>query len=109
MLYRRSLFESYDTTVTRSLIMSYNAACHLEAFFHHYLKKYCVVINNLGTPFKTLQLKDETFFDKNETFQGYFNTIQPNEYQLFEIPLYKNLKRTFWDTLSDFIFYLKWK
>ncbi len=109
MLYRRSLFESYDTTVTRSLIMSYNAACHLEAFFHHYLKKYCVVINNLGTPFKTLQLKDETFFDKNETFQGYFNTIQPNEYQLFEIPLYKNLKRTFWDALSDFIFYLKWK
>ena len=109
MLYRRSLFESYDTTVTRCLIMSYNAACHLEAFFYHYLKKYCVVVNKLGIPFKTLELKDETFFEKNEMFQAYFNVIQPNEYRLFEIPLYKNLKRKFWDALSDFIFYLKWK
>ena len=108
MQYRRSLFEAYDTTVTRCLITSYNAACHLEAFFYHYLKKYCVVANKLGIPFESLQLDDKTFFEDNN-FQNYFNTILPNEYQLFSIPLYKNLKRSFVDKLSDFIFYFKWK
>lgn len=107
MQYRRSLFESYDTTVTRCLIMSYNAACHLEAFFHHYLKKHCIVVNKLGTPFKTLQLEDKSFFDKEEKFQAYLDTLVPQEYQLFTIPLYRNLKRNFLDKLSDFIFYLK--
>ena len=109
MQYRRSLFESYDKTVTRCLIMSYNAACHLEAFFHHYLKKYCVVVNKIGTPFKTLQLEDSSFFDDEEKFKIYLCTLLPQEYQLFLTPLYKNLKRTFWDKISDFIFYLKWK
>ena len=108
MKYRRSLFEAYDTTVTRCLITSYNAACHLEAFFYHYLKKYCVVANKLGVPFESLQLDDKTFFEDKE-FQNYFKTILPNEYQLFSIPLYKNLKRSFVDKLSDFIFYFKWK
>ena len=89
--------------------MSYNAACHLEAFFYHYLKKYCVVANRLGTPFKTLQLKDETFFNNDIQFQLYLNSILPNEYQIFSIPLYTNLKRNFWDKFSDFIFYLKWE
>lgn len=109
MLYRKSLFVAYDTTVTRSLVMSYNAACHLEAFFYHYLKKYCVVANRLGTPFKTLQLKDETFFNNDIQFQLYLNSILPNEYQIFSIPLYTNLKRNFGDKFSDFIFYLKWE
>lgn len=108
MLYRRSLFVSYDTTVTRCLVMSYNAACHLEAFFYNYFKKYCVVVNKLGVPFKSLQLDDKTFFN-DEQFQTYFNTILPQEYHLFSIPLYRNLKRNFWDKLSDFIFYLKWQ
>ena len=107
MLYRQSLFESYDTTITRCLIMSYNAACHLEAFFYHYLNKYCVVANKLGIPFKTLQLEDKSFFE-DKKFQNYLNSILPQEYQLFSIPLYKNLKRSFLDTLSDFIFYFKW-
>ena len=39
ILYRKSLFDSYDKTVTRCLMMSYNAALHLEGFFYHYLKK----------------------------------------------------------------------
>jgi len=108
MLYRQSLFESYDTTVTRCLIMSYNAACHLEAFFYHYLKKHCVVTKKLGVPFKTLQLNDESFFP-DEKFQLFLNTILPQEYPLFSIPLYRNLKRNFLDGLSDFIFYFKWK
>lgn len=108
MLYRQSLFESYDTTVTRCLIMSYNAACHLEAFFYHYLRKHCVVTKKLGIPFKTLQLNDESFFP-DEKFQLFLNTILPQEYPLFSIPLYRNLKRNFLDGLSDFIFYFKWK
>lgn len=107
MLYRRSLFEAYDTIVTRCLMTSYNAACHLEAFFYHYLKKHCVVANKLGIPFKSLQLDDKTFFDDKE-FEMYLNTMLPNEYILFSIPLYKHLRRNFWDKLSDFIFYLKW-
>ena len=108
MLYRRSLFETYDTTVTRCLITSYNAACHLEAFFYHYLKKHCVVANNLGVPFKSLQLNDESFFE-NEKFETYLESLLPHEYQLFSIPLYQNLKRGFWDRISDFIFYFKWQ
>lgn len=108
MLYRRSLFEAYDITVTRCLITSYNASCHLEAFFYHYLKKYCVVANNLGVPFESLQLDDKTFFEDDD-FHKYFDKMLPNEYQLFSVPLYNNLKRTFVDKISDFIFYFKWK
>lgn len=59
--------------------MSYNAACHLEAFFHHYLKKYCVVVNKIGTPFKTLQLEDSSFFDDEEKFKIYLCTLLPQE------------------------------
>lgn len=108
ILYRKSLFDSYDKTVTRCLVISYNAALHLEGFFYHYLKKYCVVVNRLGIPFKTFELKDETFFEQ-EKFQNYLENILPQEYQLFAIPLYTHLKRTFLDKISDFIFYGKWK
>ena len=89
-------------------MMSYNAALHLEGFFYHYLKKHCIVINRLGIPFKTFELKDETFFEQ-EKFQKYLENILPQEYQLFAIPLYAHLKRTFVDKISDFIFYCKWK
>lgn len=108
ILYRKSLIESYDTTVTRCLMTSYNAACHLESFFHHYLKKHCIVIKKLGIPYKAFEFDDDSFFE-NDKFQLYLESVQPHEYRLFSVPLYKNLKRNFWDRLTDFIFYFEWK
>jgi len=106
MLYRKSLFESYDKTVSRCLIFNYHAICHLEAFIQCYLKKYKIIQQALNIPYETIELNKSSLFNEDE-LKELQNSISEQEKQLFKIPEYKNLKKTFFDRFKEIIFYHK--
>ena len=107
LLYRETIFQAYDETVNRALIYSYNALNHLEVFFNKYKDKYKHSFKAIGIPYKTFGIKHESLIAEDD-FWKMFSLLNKYEYSFFAIPLYTNLKRTFKDKLSDFIFYGKW-
>ena len=107
LLYREAIFKSYDDTVNRALIYSYNALNHLETFFNKYQHKYKVAFKVIGIPYKNFSIEHETLIAPNDFWKIYSVLIE-YEYPFFALPIYYNLKRTFLDKLSDLIFYGKW-
>lgn len=92
VLYRSSLFKSYDKMVSRCLVLTYYAICHLDSFIQKYQEKYGVIQRALNIPYKSIKINKDSLLKENE-LNDLKKYISESELPLLEIPEYKNFKK----------------
>ncbi len=109
ILYKYTIFESYDRCIKRCLLYSYTAIFHLMNFFYKYKSKNRIIMNALGIPYKDLTIEDNSILTYQEFWKYFEKYLIKDEHIYFAYPIYHHMKRTLWDKITDAIFYRKLK